>query len=50
MLRQLLRWIPPSEALAVSIGEKAQVDLAYMSQLTGKTEAELTGRTDRCDI
>ena len=31
-----------SEALAVSIGEKAQVDLAYMSQLTGKTEAELT--------
>ena len=30
-----------SEALAVSIGEKAQVDLAYMSQLTGKTEAEL---------
>ena len=31
-----------SEALAVSIGEKAQVDLAYMSQLTGKTEVELT--------
>ena len=31
-----------SEALAVSIGEKAQVDIAYMSQLTGKTEAELT--------
>ena len=31
-----------SEALAVSIGEKAQVDLTYMSQLTGKTEAELT--------
>ena len=31
-----------SEALAVSIGEKAQVDLAYMSQLTGKTEEELT--------
>ena len=31
-----------SEALAVSIGEKAVVDLAYMSQLSGKTEAELT--------
>ncbi|MEG1396608.1 MAG: SNF2-related protein, partial [Oscillospiraceae bacterium] len=30
-----------SEALAVSIGEKAQVDMAYMEQLTGKTEAEL---------
>lgn len=31
-----------SEALAVSIGERAGVDLAYMSQLSGKTEAELT--------
>ena len=30
-----------SEALAVSIGEKAQVDLAYMSQLSGKSEEEL---------
>ena len=31
-----------SEALAVSIGERAGVDLAYMSQLSGKTEVELT--------
>ena len=31
-----------SEALAVSIGERADVDLAYMSQLSGKTEGELT--------
>ena len=31
-----------SEALAVSIGERAGVDLAYMSQLSGKTETELT--------
>lgn len=31
-----------SEALVVSIGERARVDLNYMSQLTGKTEAELT--------
>lgn len=30
-----------SEALAVSISEKAGVDMAYMSQLSGKTEAEL---------
>ena len=31
-----------SEALAVSIGERAGVDLSYMSQLYGKTEEELT--------
>lgn len=31
-----------SEALAVSIGERAGVDLSYMVQLSGKTEAELT--------
>ena len=35
------------EALALSIGEKAHVDMAYMSQLTGKDEetlfSELTG-------
>ena len=31
-----------SEALAVSIGERAGVDLAYMSQVSGKTEEELT--------
>ena len=31
-----------SEALAVSLGEKARVDLAYMSELTGKSEAEVT--------
>ncbi len=31
-----------SEALAVSIGERAGVDLSYMFQLSGKTEEELT--------
>ena len=31
-----------SEALAVSIGERAGVDLSYMEQLSGKTEEELT--------
>lgn len=30
-----------SEALALSIGEKARVDLPYMEQLIGKTQAEL---------
>ena len=30
-----------SEALALSIGEKARVDLPYMEQLTGKPQAEL---------
>lgn len=30
-----------SEALVVSIGERARVDLNYMSQLTGKNEADL---------
>ncbi len=30
-----------SEALAVSIGEKAQVDLEYMGSLTGKTKEQL---------
>ena len=32
-----------SEALAVSISEKACVDMNYMSQLTGKTKEELAG-------
>ena len=32
-----------SEALAVSISEKARVDMDYMSQLTGKTKEELAG-------
>lgn len=32
-----------SEALAVSISEKACVDMAYMSQLTGKSREELAG-------
>ena len=32
-----------SEALAVSIAEKAKVDMEYMSSLTGKTEQELAG-------
>ena len=31
-----------SEALAVSIGERAGVELSYMAQLSGKTEEELT--------
>ncbi len=30
-----------SEAIALSIGEKARVDLPYMEQLAGKTQAEL---------
>ena len=30
-----------SEALTVSIGERARVDLSFMSQLTGKTQNEL---------
>ena len=32
-----------SEALAVSLGERAKIDLAYMSELTGKREEEITG-------
>jgi len=30
-----------SEALAVSLGEKAKIDMQFMSELTGKTEDEL---------
>ena len=30
-----------AEALALSIGEKARVDMAYMSQLTGKSEDDI---------
>ena len=30
-----------SEALALSIGEKARVDLGYMAELTGKTQEEI---------
>ena len=30
-----------SEALALSIGEKARVDLSYMAKLTGKTQEEI---------
>ena len=30
-----------SEALAVSMGEKAQIDMDYMCELTGKTEEEI---------
>ena len=30
-----------SEALAVSMGEKAQIDMDYMCELTGKTEKEI---------
>lgn len=32
-----------SEALAVSISEKARVDMPYMAKLSGKTEEELAG-------
>lgn len=32
-----------SEALALSIGEKARIDLDYMEQLTGKPQAEIIG-------
>ena len=32
-----------SEALAVSLGEKAKIDMEFMSELTGKTEEELYG-------
>ena len=48
-----------SEALAVSIGEKAKVDIPYMMELTGKTEEEVTEEltgvifknplTDKCE-
>ncbi|MFI3325991.1 MAG: hypothetical protein R3Y35_07430 [Clostridia bacterium] len=31
----------PSEALAVSISEKAKIDIEFMSEITGKTEQEL---------
>ena len=31
-----------SEALAVSIGERAKVDVPFMAELSGKTEAEVT--------
>ncbi len=30
-----------SEALAISVGERAKVDLSFMAQLTGKTEEEI---------
>ena len=32
----------PSEALALSIGEKAKVDVPFMAELCGKTEREVT--------
>ena len=32
-----------SEALAVSIGERAKVDLPFMAELSGKTEEQITG-------
>ena len=32
----------PSEALALSIGEKAKVDVTFMAELCGKTEQEVT--------
>ena len=39
--REIISVETASEALALSIGEKARVDLPYMEQLTGKTQAEL---------
>lgn len=39
-----------AEALAVSIGEKARVDLPYMAELTGKNERCDNKRTDRRDL
>lgn len=32
----------PSEALALSIGEKAKVDVPFMAQLCGKPKQEIT--------
>ena len=40
--RSLPKPIPPPEALALSLAEKGQVDLAYMVQLTGKEVEEIT--------
>ena len=40
-------WTRASEALAVSIAEKARVDMEYMEQLTGKTSDELAVRASR---
>ena len=34
----------PSEALALSIGEKAKVDVPFMAQLCGKSEQEVTDK------
>ena len=39
-----------SEALAVSISEKACVDMAYMEQLTGKTGEELADELRGCHL
>lgn len=39
-----------SEALAVSISEKARVDMDYMAQLSGKSPEELEKRTCRGDL
>ena len=36
-----------SEALAVSLGERARVDLTYMSELTGKSEEEVAKELSR---
>ena len=30
-----------SEALALSLGEKARIDMPYMMELTGKTEEQI---------
>ena len=40
--REIVQYVDTaSEALAVSMGEKAKVDMPYMMQLTGKTEQEV---------
>ena len=39
-----------SEALAVSIGEHATVDMEYMGKLTGKSETELYEDPSRCAV
>lgn len=39
--REIVSVDTASEALALSIGEKAKVDMAYMAELTGKTEEQL---------
>ena len=49
-MRRWTLWTPPAEALAVSISEKACVDMAYMAQLD-RQDRRRTGRgTARRDL